>query len=85
VTLAVSDPAPFLAHRLKRFLDRTGLASATRDAAYLLVVDAKGRRDLEWRHVGNEGELWIRPELINCGPIRPIGLPYGVKHPRCPA
>jgi hypothetical protein len=83
VTLAVSDPAPFLKHRLQRFLDRTLLTH--RQNAYLRIVDGRGARVLEWSVTGPHGTLWIRPPLLRCSPIYPIGVPAGAKYPRCPA
>jgi len=84
-TLAVSDPAAFLEHRLKRFLVRTLLAR--RQDAYLRVVDGRGRRVLEWSwsHEGPSGSLWIRPDVLECSPIQPIGIPVGATYSRCPA
>src|SRR5207253_8023656 len=52
-TLAVSDPAPFLKHRLQRFLDRTLFAH--RQNAYLRIVDDRGGRVLEWSVTGAHG------------------------------
>jgi hypothetical protein len=83
VTLAVSDPAPFLKHRLQRFLDRTLLAH--RANVYLQIVDGRGSRVLEWSLQGPHGSLWIRPDVFECSPIQPISQPYGTTHPRCTA
>jgi hypothetical protein len=83
VTLAVSDPAPFLKHRLQGFLDRTLLAH--REDAYLRILDAHGARVLEWSIQGPHGSLWIKPSLLRCSPIYPLGVPAGAKYPRCPA
>jgi hypothetical protein len=82
-TLAVSDPAAFLKHRLQRFLDRTLFAH--REYAYLRIVDAQGSRVLEWTHRGAGGSLWIRRDVFECSPIQPISVPYGKTYPRCPA
>ena len=82
-TLAVSDPAAFLKHRLKRFLDRTNLPR--RQDAYLRIVDGRGRPVLEWSYEGTSGSLWIRPSLFECSPIQPISVPFGTTYPRCPA
>jgi hypothetical protein len=82
-TLAVSDPAAFLKHRLQRFLDRTLLAH--RENVYLRIVDGYGGRVLEWSVEGPHGSLWIRPDVFECSPIQPIGQPVGTTHPRCPA
>jgi len=83
VTIAVSDPAPFLKHRLQRFLDRTRLVH--RENVYLRVVDGHGDRVLEWSVQGPSGTLWIRPDVFACSPIQPISQPYGAHHPRCAA
>jgi hypothetical protein len=83
VTLAVSDPASFLKHRLQRFLDRTRLAH--REDVYLRVVDGRGARVLEWSIQGPHGSLWIRHDVFECSPIYPLGVPVGAKYPRCPA
>jgi hypothetical protein len=83
VTLAVSDPAAFLKYRLQGFLDRTLLAH--RQNAYLRIVDGRGAGVLEWSVTGPHGMLWIRPDVLKCSPIYPIGLAVGVKYPRCPA
>jgi len=83
VTLAVSDPAPFLKHRLQRFLDRTLLAH--RENVYLRIVDGHGGPILEWSLQGTHGSLWIRPDVFECSPIQPISQAYGVTRPRCPA
>jgi hypothetical protein len=82
VTLAVSDPAPFLKHRLQRFLDRTLLTH--RDDAYLRIVDGGGDRVLEWSYRARSGSLWIRPSLLRCSPIQPLGVPVGARYPSCP-
>ena len=82
-TLAVSDPATFLKHRLKRFLDRTLLAR--RQDVYLRIVDGRGGRVLEWSFKESHGSLWIRPDVFGCSPIQPISVPYPARHPRCPA
>lgn len=82
VTLAVSDPAPFLKHRLKGFLDRTLLAH--RQDVYLRVVDGRGARVLEWSITGPHGTLWLRHDIFECSPIQPISVAYGAKYPRCP-
>jgi hypothetical protein len=83
VTLAASDPASFLKHRLQRFLDRTRLAH--RQDVYLRIVDGHGSSVLEWSITGPHGMLWIRPDVLECSPIYPIGVPAGAKYPRCPA
>ena len=83
MTLAVSDPASFLKHRLQRFLDRTRLAH--RQDAYLRIVDGHGARVLEWSFKDTEGTLWIRHDVFECSPIQPMGVPFGAKYPRCPA
>ena len=82
-TLAVSDPAAFLKHRLKRFLDRTLLAH--RQDAYLRIVDGRGGGVLEFAHEGASGSLWIRRDVFECSPIQPISVPVGAKYPRCAA
>jgi hypothetical protein len=83
VTLAVSDPAPFLKHRLQGFLNRTLLAH--RRDVYLRVVDGRGARVLEWSVTGTEGTLWIRHDVFECSPIQPLSLPVVAEYPRCPA
>ena len=83
VTLAASDPASFLKHRLQRFLDRTRLAH--RQDVYLRIVDGRGGSVLEWSVTGPHGSLWIRHDVFECSPIQPISQPYGATHPRCPA
>jgi hypothetical protein len=82
-TLAVSDPAAFLKHRLQGFLDRTLLAH--RENVYLRIVDSHGGRVLEWSVQGPSGTLWIRPDVFECSPIQPISQPLGATHSRCPA
>jgi hypothetical protein len=82
-TLAVSDPAAFLKHRLQGFLDRT--LFARRQNAYLRIVDGHGGPVLEWSVTGPHGSLWIRPDVFACSPIQPISVPYGKTFPRCPA
>jgi hypothetical protein len=82
-TLAVSDPAAFLKHRLRGFMDRTLFAH--RQNAYLRIVDGRGARVLEWSVTGPHGTLWIRPDVLKCSPIYPMGVPVGAKYPRCPA
>jgi hypothetical protein len=83
VTLAVSDPAPFLKHRLQDFLNRTLLAH--RRDVYLRVVDGRGLRVLEWSVTGTEGTLWIRHDVFECSPIQPLSLPVTATYPECPA
>jgi len=83
VTLAVSDPAPFLKRRLQRFLDQTQLPG--HGDVYLRVVDGDGRRVLEWMHQETAGALWIRPALLECSPIQPVGRLLGATYPPCPA
>jgi hypothetical protein len=82
-TLAVSDPAAFLKHRLQGFMDRTLFAH--RQNAYLRIVDGHGARVLEWAVQGSSGTLWLRPDVFECSPIQPLSQPVGAKHPRCPA
>jgi hypothetical protein len=77
------DPAPFLKHRLQRFLDRTLLAH--RQDVYLRIVDAHGRGVLEWSLTGPHGTLWIRHDVFACSPIQPVSVAYGTKYPSCPA
>jgi hypothetical protein len=82
-TLAVSDPAAFLKHRLQGFMDRT--LFARRQNAYLRIVDGRGAGVLEWSVTGPHGSLWIRRDVFECSPIQPIGRPIGATYPRCPA
>jgi hypothetical protein len=83
VTLAASDPASFLKHRLQRFLDRTRLPH--RENVYLRIVDGHGAGVLEWSITGPHGSLWIRHDVFQCSPIQPISVAYGTRYPRCPA
>jgi hypothetical protein len=78
ITLAVSEPASFLRHRLEP------IVRATRpyQAAYIRVVDASGERVLEWYKTGSGGALSVRPGLQGCSPLLAVGL---ADPPPCPA
>jgi hypothetical protein len=78
ITLAVSDPASFLKHRL----DPIVRATSPYEEAYIRVVDASGGAVLEWYKTGAGGALYVRPGLEGCSPIGAQG--WG-NIPSCPA
>jgi len=73
VVLAVSDPAPFLKHRLRAFLTRLQQINGVYGDDYVGVVDANGR--FVWEngraHLPGTfaGSLWIRRDLDSCSPV----------------
>jgi hypothetical protein len=77
ITLAVSEPASFLKHRLKPIV----LATRPYSAAYIRILDPSGRRVLEWYKTGSGGALYAHPGLEGCSPI----MAYGWTNiPSCP-
>jgi hypothetical protein len=82
VTLQADDPADYLKHRLKPFLDEIRYG---RRSAYVEVVDAQGAFAWEAGAAGTTGMLHIRRDLDACSPIQhsqPVTAP---PPPVCPA
>jgi hypothetical protein len=68
LVLAVARPAYFLRHQLKPILPKlTGNGKGV--ASYLLVVDMRAKRVLEWYFSSKEGSLFVRHGLERCSPI----------------
>jgi len=68
LVLAVARPAYFLRHQLKPILPRlTGNGKGA--ASYLLVVDMRAKRVLEWYSTRHGGSLYVRRGLESCSPI----------------
>jgi hypothetical protein len=89
VVLAVSDPAPFLKHRLRGFLDRLQRVIGLYGDDYVGVVDSRGR--FIWEngraHLPGTfaGSLWIRPDLDSCSPVVHSQPATTEPPPLCPA
>jgi len=67
LVLAVARPAYFLRHQLKPIL--TKLSGKRSGANYVLVVDMRAKRVLEWYFSSKEGSLFVRHGLERCSPI----------------
>lgn len=90
LVLAVGKPAYFLRHQLKPILSKL---SANRNGAhYVLVVDMRAKRVLEWYGSpargrsgasSYEGGLYVRPDLFSCSPIMVHSPPPNP--PPCPS
>jgi hypothetical protein len=89
VVLAVSDPAKFLKHRLRRFLGRLHTVNGLYGDDYVGVVDSEGQ--FVWEngraHLPGTfaGTLWIRPDLDSCSPVQHGHLALRPPPPPCPA
>jgi hypothetical protein len=82
VILQANDPAAYLKHRLKPFLDAIHYG---RRSAYVEVVDAKGALAWEAGAAGTTGMVHIRPDLDACSPIQHGHLATRTAPPACPA
>jgi len=89
VVLAVSDPAPFLKHRLRGFLTRLQQINGVYGDDYVGVADSNGR--FVWEngraHLPGTfaGSLWIRRDLDSCSPVVHSQPALAEPPPRCPA
>jgi hypothetical protein len=83
VTLQSSDPAAYMKHRLRSFLQRIGYFEP--DAiAFVEVVDERGRFAWSAGRYPGGGMVHPRPDLDQCSPIGHSQL-AGTKPPPCPA
>jgi hypothetical protein len=83
VTLESSDPATYMKHHLRGFLERIGYLEP--DAlAFVELVDAQGRFAWSAGRFRNGGMVHPRPDLDQCSPIVHSQL-VGQKPPPCPA
>jgi hypothetical protein len=89
VTLRVGDPASFLKHRLRRFLEAVPSSGDRQyDGLYVLVVD--GRGNYVWVSAGTVGDTisggaeGARPDLAGCYPNPFYGSATGKEPPPCP-
>jgi len=86
VTLRTEEPAEFLKHRLRPFLEEVPVPSdAALDGRYVRVVDEKGRGVWSWGLWPFGGSRWTRPDLEGCSPIVPLGTLLDWSPPPCPA
>lgn len=81
VTLEVDDPAAYLKHRLRGFLDRIGYEDRL---GFVEVVDNSGRFVWSAGRFPSGGMVHPRPDLDACGPISHSSLILAVTPP-CPA
>ncbi len=83
VTLESSDPAAYMKHRLRGFLQRIGYLES--DApAFVELVDEHGRFAWSAGRFHDGGMVHPRPDLDQCSPIAHSQL-VGSKPPPCPA
>lgn len=82
VVLQAKDPAAYLKHRLKPFLDKIRYG---RRSAYVEVVDAKGALAWEAGAAGTTGMVHIRPDLDACSPVQHSKPVTATPPPACPA
>jgi hypothetical protein len=83
VTLDSSDPASYMKHHLRGFLQRIGYFDA--DArAFVELVDDRGRFAWSAGRFRNGGMVHPRPDLDECSPIVHSQL-VGAEPPPCPA
>ena len=91
VTLRVQDPASFLKHRLRRFLESVPSPARTEyDGLYICVVDAKDSHAWSLGRTATPsqwgGASSVRPDLEGCDPLVQIGTPLFAKPPPpCPS
>jgi hypothetical protein len=89
VTLRVRDPASFLKHRLRTFLEAVPSSSNRQyDGLYVLVIDPNGK--YVWVSAGTVGDTisggaeGARPDLAACYPDLMYGSATGEEPPPCP-
>jgi len=89
VTLRVSDPASFLKHRLRRFLEAVpSLSNRQYDGLYVFVTDRHGK--YVWLSAITQGDSisggaeGARPDLAGCYPSALYGSATGNEPPPCP-
>jgi hypothetical protein len=82
VTLQVSDPAPYMKHRLHGFLERIRYFEPDR-FAFVELVDDDGRFAWAAGRWKNGGMVGSRPELDECSPIV-HSQPVSTKPNPCP-
>jgi hypothetical protein len=83
VTLQASDPAAYMKHDLRGFLERIGYLEP-RGLAFVELVDDHGRFAWSAGRFRNGGMVHPRPDLDQCSPIVHSQL-VGAKPPPCPA
>jgi hypothetical protein len=83
VTLESDDPASYMKHSLRGFLDEIG---TTRNdwVGFVELVDGDGHFAWSSGRVGNTGMLHVRHDLDSCSPVH-HSSPSGVTYPPCPA
>lgn len=82
-TLESDDPASFLLHRMRPFLDALGDRSNL-DGTYVSLVDGSGQTvwETSWNGRISEGSVGSRPDLEGCSPVSNWS---GFTTPPCPA
>lgn len=83
VTLEADDPASYMKHRLRDFLDRIEYFEPRR-LAFVELLDEHGRFAWSAGRFRNGGMVHPRPDLDQCSPIFHSQL-VGSKPPPCPA
>jgi hypothetical protein len=83
VTLQSSDPAAYLKHDLRGFLERVGYFESD-GIAFVELVDGRGRFAWSAGRFPGGGMVHPRPDLDQCSPIGHSQL-VGSKPPPCPA
>ena len=71
LVLQVARPAYFLRHQLESILPK--LTGNGKDPSYLLIVDVRAKRVLEWYGTPHGGSLYMRRGLESCSPIAAHG------------
>jgi hypothetical protein len=84
VTLESADPASYMKHRLRGFLDRIGYFEPN-SLAFVELVDEDGRFAWSAGRFGNGGMVHPRPDLDQCSPIGHSQLALQKPPPPCPA
>lgn len=82
-TLKSDDPASFLVHQMRPFLDALGDHSNL-DGTYISLVDGSGKTVWEnsWNERISSGSVGSRPDLAGCSPVSNWS---GFTTPACPA
>jgi hypothetical protein len=83
VTLQASDPAAYMKHHLRAFLQRIGYLEP-RGLAFVELVDDQGRFAWSAGRFPTGGMVHPRPDLDQCSPIV-HSQPVGANPPPCPA
>jgi hypothetical protein len=87
VTLESDDPASYMKHDLRGFLEKIGYIGDPANFAFVELLDEQGRFAWyagRWPFGGGMG--WSRPDLDQCDPISHFGGPVTFEPPPpCPA